>query len=75
MGIRKIEASEKGGFFEFAPQNQVNPGWLIGLLQKDPKQWKLDGPARLKFTREMADRKIRMEWVQSFISELTKNRI
>jgi transcription-repair coupling factor (superfamily II helicase) len=75
LGIRKIEASEKGGFFEFAPQNQVDPGWLIGLLQKDPKQWKLDGPTRLKFTREMADRKIRMEWVQSFISELAKNRV
>ena len=26
LGLRKIEASEKGGFFEFAPQNQVDPG-------------------------------------------------
>jgi transcription-repair coupling factor (superfamily II helicase) len=75
LGIRKIEASDKGGFFEFAPQNRVDPGWLIGLLQKDPQQWKLDGPTRLKFTRDMADRKIRMEWVQGFVSELAKNRV
>ena len=75
LGVRKIEASDKGGFFEFAPQNQVDPGWLIGLLQKDPKQWKLDGPTRLKFTRDLEDRKIRMEWVQGFIAELAKNRV
>jgi len=75
LGLRKIEASEKGGFFEFAPQNQVDPGWLIGLLQKDAKQWKLDGPTRLKFTRDLSERKTRMEWVQNFVAELAKNRV
>jgi transcription-repair coupling factor (superfamily II helicase) len=75
LGVRKIEASEKGGFFEFAPQNHVDPGWLIGLLQKDPKHWKLDGPTRLKFTRDLAERKTRMAWVQSFVSDLMKNRV
>jgi transcription-repair coupling factor (superfamily II helicase) len=48
---------------------------LIGLLQKDPKQWKLDGPTRLRFTRDLEERKVRMEWIQGFIAELAKNRI
>jgi transcription-repair coupling factor (superfamily II helicase) len=75
LGIRRIEASEKGGFFEFAPKNHVDPGWLIGLLQKDPKQWKLDGPTRLKFTRDLAERKSRMDWVQKFVGDLAHHRV
>jgi len=75
LGIRKIEVSDKGGFFDFAPQNSVDPGWLISLLQKDPQQWKLDGPTRLRFTRDLAERKLRMEWVQSFMAQLRENRV
>ena len=75
LGIRKIEVSDKGGFFDFAPQNSVDPGWLINLLQKDPQQWKLDGPTRLRFTRDLGERKLRMEWVQSFMAQLRENRV
>jgi len=75
LGVRKIEASDKGGYFDFAPQNSVDPAWLIGLLQKDAKQWKLEGPTRLRFTRELAERKVRMEWVQSFMAQLMENRV
>ncbi|WP_017347090.1 transcription-repair coupling factor [Pantoea sp. A4] len=75
LGVRKIEASEKGGFFDFAPQNQVDPVWLIGLLQKDHKQWKLDGPTRLRFTRDLPDRKVRMQWVQEFVRQMADHRV
>ena len=70
LGIRRIEASEKGGFFEFAEKNQVDPGWLISLLQQEPQHWKLEGPTRLKFTRDLAERKQRMQWVKDFMQQL-----
>ena len=73
LGVRRIEASDKGGFFEFAEKNRVDPAWLIGLLQKEPQQWKLDGPTRLKFSRELAERKLRMSWVREFMQQLQAN--
>ncbi|MDU6925620.1 transcription-repair coupling factor [Franconibacter helveticus] len=73
LGIRKIEANEKGGTIEFAEKNHVDPGWLIGLLQKEPQHYRLDGPTRLKFTQDLAERKIRMEWVQKFMHQLAEN--
>ncbi|WP_024556724.1 transcription-repair coupling factor [Franconibacter pulveris 1160] len=73
LGIRKIEANDKGGMLEFAEKNHVDPGWLIGLLQKEPQHYRLDGPTRLKFTRELAERKIRLEWVQKFMQQLAEN--
>ncbi|WP_312240999.1 transcription-repair coupling factor [Pantoea sp.] len=75
LGVRRIEASDKGGFFEFAEKNRVDPAWLISLLQKDPQQWKLDGPTRLKFSRELAERKLRMNWVREFMQQLQANAV
>jgi transcription-repair coupling factor (superfamily II helicase) len=42
LGIRKLEGNEKGGVIDFE-KNNVNPMWLIGLLQKQPQHFRLDG--------------------------------
>ncbi|WP_034944124.1 transcription-repair coupling factor [Erwinia oleae] len=73
IGIRRIEASEKGGFIEFAEKNKADPGWLIGLLQKEPQHWRLDGPTKLRFIRDMADRKARIGWVRDFLAQIVAN--
>lgn len=75
LGVRKIEGHDKGGVIEFAEKNHVNPVWLIGLLQKQPQHYRLDGPTRLKFIEELADRKARMEWVRNFMHQLAQNAI
>ncbi len=53
LGIRKLESNEKGGVIEFNEKNNVNPVWLIGLLQKQPQHFRLDGPTRLKFMQDL----------------------
>lgn len=73
LGIRKLESNEKGGTIEFNEKNNVNPMWLIGLLQKQPQHYRLDGPTRLKFTQDLAERKTRMEWVRQFMRQLEEN--
>ncbi|QKJ86792.1 Transcription-repair-coupling factor [Paramixta manurensis] len=73
IGVRRIEGSEKGGFVEFAEKNHVDPSWLIGLLQKEPQHWRLDGPTRLKFIRDLSDRKTRMQWVSDFIDQMVEH--
>ncbi len=73
MGIRKIEAHDKGGVIEFAEKNHVDPVWLIGLLQKSPQHFRLDGPTRLKFFQDLNERKTRMEWVTQFMTQVQQN--
>ncbi|GAA0500105.1 transcription-repair coupling factor [Tatumella terrea] len=75
LGIRKIEAGEKGGYIEFAEKNHVDPGWLIGLLQKDPQQWKLEGPVKLRFTRDLQERKLRIEWIAELLLQMQQHRL
>jgi len=73
IGIRRVEASDKGGFIEFAEKNAADPGWLIGLLQKEPQHWRLDGPTKIKFIRDLAERKERMKWVRDFMTQILAN--
>ena len=73
IGIRRVEASDKGGFIEFAEKNAADPGWLIGLLQKEPQHWRLDGPTKIKFIRDLAERKVRMKWVRDFMAQILAN--
>ncbi len=75
MGIRKIEAHDKGGVIEFAEKNHVDPVWLIGLLQKSPQHFRLDGPTRLKFFQDLSERKTRMDWVTQFMTQVQENAV
>jgi len=75
LGIRKLEGNDKGGMIEFAEKNHVDPMWLIGLLQKQPQHYRLDGPTRLKFTQDLAERKTRMDWVRNFMRQLEENAV
>lgn len=68
LGIRRIEAQEKGGFIEFSEKNHVDPSYLIGLLQNNPKQYRLDGPSKLKFICDLTDRTKRMEFVADLLT-------
>ncbi|ECY6287462.1 transcription-repair coupling factor, partial [Salmonella enterica subsp. enterica serovar Kottbus] len=75
LGIRKLEGNEKGGTIEFAEKNHVDPAWLIGLLQKQPQHFRLDGPTRLKFIQDLSERKTRIDWVRQFMQQLKENAI
>ncbi|WP_413482819.1 transcription-repair coupling factor [Morganella psychrotolerans] len=68
LGIKRIEAQEKGGFIEFSEKNHVDPGYLIGLLQNNPKQYRLDGPAKLKFICDLSSRPKRIEFITELLT-------
>ena len=68
LGIRRIEAQEKGGFVEFSEKNHVDPAYLIGLLQNNPKQYRLDGPSKLKFIGDLTDRTRRIAFVADLLT-------
>ncbi|MBN3137767.1 transcription-repair coupling factor [Pectobacterium punjabense] len=73
LGIRRIEGNEKGGFIEFGEQNRVDPTHLIGLLQRDPGTYRLDGPTRLKFMKDLSDRPQRIEFIGTLLGNMAQH--
>ncbi|MDR0806688.1 MAG: transcription-repair coupling factor [Enterobacteriaceae bacterium] len=75
LGIKRIEANEKGGFIEFSEHNHVDPSYLIGLLQKQPQRYRLDGPSKLKFNVDLADRVKRLDFVDTLLDLFEEHKV
>lgn len=61
LGIKKIEASTQGGRIEFIEQPSIDPMKILMLIQLKPKQFKFDGPKRLKFFWQVETAKERLD--------------
>ena len=49
LGIRKIDAGASSGYILFDEQNTIDPRRVLKLIQGKPKEYRLDGPLRLRF--------------------------
>jgi transcription-repair coupling factor (superfamily II helicase) len=52
LGIRKIDAGGTGGYIVFEEQNKVDAKRVMKLIQSKPKDYRLDGPLKLRFTHD-----------------------
>ncbi len=71
LGIRRIEAGPKGGRILFEPEPRIDPAHLIKLIQTRPKEFKLDGGDKLRFTRDLTDPQSRIDQIQRVLHTLT----
>jgi transcription-repair coupling factor (superfamily II helicase) len=72
IGISKIEGTNKGGFVEFSHKTQIDPGFIIKLIQSQPRIYKLDGPQKLKFNVPTESAKDRLELFNNMLTEFSQ---
>lgn len=74
VGLKRIDGHAKGGYIEFNPQNQLDPAWLITLLQSHPEQYRMDGPVRLKIVAELEAYPARLRFFETLLEEMVAHR-
>ncbi|MFT2090976.1 transcription-repair coupling factor [Paraglaciecola sp. 2405UD69-4] len=72
IGISKMEGTNKGGFVEFSQQTQIDPGFIIKLIQSQPRIYKLDGPQKLKFNVPTDSAKDRLKLFTDMLNEFSQ---
>lgn len=70
LGIVKIEAGDKGGKFEFTEKPAVKPETIIRLIQLKSSRYRLDGPARLRFSLDRHETSDRIRLISEMLNEL-----
>lgn len=75
LGIKRIEGNERGGFIEFGDKNKVDPVYLIGLLQRQPQIYRLEGPTKLKFMQDLSDRTQRLKFISELLAAFSQHRV
>ncbi|WP_407332946.1 transcription-repair coupling factor [Enterovibrio sp. 27052020O] len=73
LGVRKIDAHDRGGVIEFNQNAQIDPGFLVGLLQSHPTRYRFDGPTKLKIVESLTDRRERVEFVETLLNQFAEN--
>lgn len=75
LKVKKVEAHEKGGYIEFYPDADINPAFLVKLLQAQPTKFAMEGPTKFKFIETLTDRRKRLNYLNSMLDEFEANRI
>ena len=70
LGICKMEIGENGGAIEFIDNPPINPAAILSLVQRDPHQYQLAGPSKLKLIRDFSDPAVRLNQVEKLLDNL-----
>jgi transcription-repair coupling factor (superfamily II helicase) len=70
LGIRKIDAGASSGYFLFEEANQVDPKRVLKLIQGRPKEYRLDGPLKLRFTHDARSEEKLFSRVEQLVEQL-----
>ncbi|WP_280522770.1 transcription-repair coupling factor [Paraferrimonas haliotis] len=75
IGIKKLDMHGNGGSIEFGEHSKLDPAFIIGLLQSQPKIYRLEGPTKLKFAIPTESPEQRLELLDNMLTQFAKNLI
>jgi transcription-repair coupling factor (superfamily II helicase) len=72
LGVRRVDAGPQGGHLLFGEATEVDPVRLIGLIQSQPRVYRLDGQHKLRFNRPSSSVEERLEQLHRLLDELAR---
>lgn len=70
LKIIKIDGTANGGFIEFNPKANIDPMKFLTLIKQQPAVFKFDGPTKFRFTCNLEQAKVRLEFVMNLLNSL-----
>lgn len=75
LGIKRIEANSKGGMVEFGEKTAVSPAYIIELIQKQSRVFKLEGGQKLRFAIASNDGSERLSLIANMLTDFAKHKV
>jgi transcription-repair coupling factor (superfamily II helicase) len=73
LGVRRLDLGPQGGYVLFELQNGLDPAVVIRLIQRQAREFRLEGPLKLRISRALADEKTRFEFAADLLGRLGQN--
>jgi transcription-repair coupling factor (superfamily II helicase) len=70
LGIRRLDLGPQGGTVLFEERNSIDPAAVIRMIQKAPREYRLEGPLKLRITRPMEKEEARFEFASDLLKRL-----
>ncbi len=71
IGVRRVDFGETGGRIEFNEDTSANPVALLEMIQRQPFDYKLQGPHKLRLTFDEESAEERMRIIGEILDKLT----
>jgi len=70
LGIRRLDLGPQGGYVLFEERNSIDPASVIRMLQRAPREYRLEGPLKLRVSRPLEKEEARFEFAQDLLKRL-----
>jgi len=70
LGVRRLDLGPQGGSVQFEARNQVNAAAVIALIQRPARDYRMEGPLKLRFTRGLSAIPARFEFAARLLEVL-----
>jgi transcription-repair coupling factor (superfamily II helicase) len=71
LGVRRLDLGPQGGYVAFEERNQIDPAAVVKMLQKNPREYRLEGPLKLRVSRPLEKEEARFEFAATLMKALT----
>jgi transcription-repair coupling factor (superfamily II helicase) len=70
LGVRRLDFGAHGGYLLFESDNRIDPRAVIRLIQDRSREYRLEGPLKLRVARPLEDEQERYEFVSELLRKL-----
>ncbi|MGH8140745.1 MAG: transcription-repair coupling factor [Steroidobacteraceae bacterium] len=72
LGIRRLDFGAQGGTVWFEERNQLDPATVVRMIQKNPREYRLEGSLKLRVSRPLATQESRFEFAAELMRRLRR---
>jgi len=70
LGIRRLDLGPQGGYVIFEEKNTIDPVSVIRMVQKNPREYRLDGPLKLRVSWPLEKEDFRFQFAADLLRRL-----
>jgi transcription-repair coupling factor (superfamily II helicase) len=70
LGVRRLDLGPQGGSMQFEEKNRIDPGVVVRMIQKAPREYRLEGPLKLRIQRPLPAEAARFELAADLLKRL-----
>jgi transcription-repair coupling factor (superfamily II helicase) len=74
IGVRRLDLGAQGGSVLFEAVNSVDAAAVLRLVQREAREYRLDGPLKLRINRALAQESDRFAFAADLLNRLAPNR-
>jgi transcription-repair coupling factor (superfamily II helicase) len=70
LGVRRLDLGPQGGSVLFEERNALEPATVVRMVQKLPREYRLEGPLKLRVSRPLPTEEARFEFAADLLKRL-----